>query len=146
MSSSLRFFIDICLAFIISVAALLGVAYLTLATIGLAPGPGDCLSETLGKISHLSSIDIEIDYTNCDALAKDESIRVFASKHGRTRKVLLFKYDPGGDEPPVITSLDPHAIEISVPRVSQVFFRREDWDGLSVHYKIGIIDYPVRGR
>jgi hypothetical protein len=121
----------------------LSAVYLFLAAIGLAPGSDYCLTETLGKISDRSGVDFEISETDCDTLAKDASVSVFASKHGRTREVLLFKYDPGGVEPiPVITSVGQHAVEISVRSISSVFFRRNYWDGLSVHYDIGSIDFP----
>jgi hypothetical protein len=125
------------------IVAPLGIVYLFLAAIGLAPRPGDCLTETLGKISDRSGLDFEISETDCDTLAKDASVSVFASKHGRTREVLLFKYDPGNAEPmPVIASVGQYTIEISVPNISSVFFRRNHWDGLSVHYNIGSIDFP----
>jgi len=32
---------------------------------------------------------------------------------------------------------------ISIPRVSSIFFRRHDWDGVSIRYDVGVIDFPT---
>jgi hypothetical protein len=60
------------------------------------------------------------------------------------RKTLLFQYDPWSYDAPLpsITSLGHNRIQISVPRVSSVFFQKKNWENLSVDYKIGSIEYP----
>jgi|ERR1051326_303035 hypothetical protein len=129
---------------VIGLTVALGAVYLLLATIGLAPRPYTCLTETHEKISGLLGYDFEISETDCSTLGEDASISVFASKAGQTNKELLFKYGPAGVDPlPIITSVDQHTIQISVPRISDVIFRRDNWEGLSVIYSIGIIDYPT---
>ena len=129
---------------VIGLTVTLGVAYLLLATVGLAPRPYTCLTETRGKISGLLGYDFEISETDCSTLSKDASISVFASKAGRTNKVLLFKYDPAGvDELPMLASVDQRTIQISVPRISIVMFGRDNWEDVSVIYSIGVIDYPA---
>ena len=146
MSSSPRL-IKTCLRWIIGVVVPMGAVYLLLATIGLAPTPHTCITETHKKISDLSGFDFEVSETDCSTLGEDASISVFASKPGQTKKMLLFKYGPASAEPmPVITSVGQHAVEISVSRISDLIFRRDDWEGLTVNYNIGIIDYPPRGR
>lgn len=117
--------------------------YVWLDLLGLAPSPYTCITEVHGKVSNLAGFDFEVSETDCDVLAKDAAISVFASKPGQPHKTLLFKYDPGGVEPdPVITWIGQHTVQISVPWISSVFFRRDGFKGLSVVYKIDKIDYP----
>jgi hypothetical protein len=122
----------------------LGVLYLLLATVGLAPMSHTCITETREKIFGLAGFDFEISETNCSTLGEDASMSVFASKAGQPDKVLLFKYGPAGIAPmPVITAIDQQTIQITVPRISDLIFRRENWEGLSVNYSIGVIDHPT---
>jgi len=117
--------------------------YLLLAAVGLAPMSQTCITETREKIRGIAGFDFEISETNCSTLGEDASISVFASKAGQPNGVLLFKYGPAGIAPmPVITAIDQQTVQIMVPRVSDLIFRRENWEGLSVNYNIGVIDYP----
>jgi hypothetical protein len=117
--------------------------YLYFAMMGLAPTPYDCITETRGRISGVSGFDFEISETDCDTLAKDAAISIFASRPGQARKVLLFKFDPAYDDlMPVITSVDQHTVQISIPRISSLFLRRDKLKDLFIIYKIDIIDYP----
>lgn len=111
-------------------------------------------SETKMALSDVSGTDIEVVYTNSDALAKEENISVYvcAASRGKTawlrkafrRKALLFRYDPGSpDDPlPTITSPARNQLVISLPRASSISVRRAQWNGVSVAYEIGRIDYP----
>jgi hypothetical protein len=130
---------------VIGLTAMLGSVYLLLAMVGLAPNPYTCITETHKKVSGLSGFDFEISETDCSTLGEDASISVFAVKSGETKKVLLFKYGPaGGDPMPVIIPVDQHTIQISVSRISDLIFRRDNWEGLSINYNIGIVDYPAK--
>ena len=57
-----------------SAVTLVAILYLLLATVGLAPTPYDCITETRGRISGVSGFDFEISETDCDTLAKDAAI------------------------------------------------------------------------
>jgi len=125
------------------VALALTAIYLYLAMLGLAPTPDDCITEVHGRISGVSGFDFEISETNCDTLAKTATISVFASKPGRPKKVLLFKFFPAYDDLlPVITPVDQHTVQISIPEISSLFLRRDKLKDLTVIYKIDVIDYP----
>jgi hypothetical protein len=120
--------------------------YLYLVMLGLDPTANFCITEVRGRISGVSGFDFEIIETNCDTLAKDVSISVFASRPGRPKKVLLFEFDPAYDDlMPVITLVDQHTVRISIPRISSLILRREKLKGLTVIYQIGVIDYPDGG-
>jgi len=105
-------------------------------------------------LSDVSGADIEVVYTNSDALAKQEDISVYISEasKGKTtwlrrafrRKALLFRYDPESPSEPLpsIISRAVNRLVISVPRVSSISFQRTQWNGISVAYQIGRIDYP----
>lgn len=122
---------------------LVAIIYLWLAMIGLAWTPYTCITETRKQISGVSGFDFEISETNCDTLAKDASISVFASISGQTKRVLLFKYGPAYiDLMPVITPVDKHTVQISIPEISDLIFRRDKLKDLTIRYKIDIIDYP----
>jgi hypothetical protein len=128
---------------IVGPVAALAAVYIFLASVGLAPTPHTCVTENLETVHNVAGFDFEISETDCSTLGEDSSISVFAFKPGQTGKTLLFKYGPAGVNPmPVITSVDPHTVQISVPRISDLILRRDSWEGLSINYNIGIIDYP----
>jgi hypothetical protein len=128
--------------------------YLLLLSIGLVPGPYTCITEVHKKISNISGFDFEISETDCSTLGEGASISIFASISGQTKRTLLFKYGPVGtnfkygptgvDLMPAITSVDRNTVQISVPRVSDVVFRKDKLEGLTINYDIGAIDYPVK--
>jgi hypothetical protein len=106
-------------------------------------------SETKIVLTDVSGADIEVKYTNSDALAKEETISVYISEARSNRltfrhKTLLFRYDPGSeDEPlPSIASPTPNRLLISVPRISSISYKQTQWRGITVAYQIGRIDYP----
>jgi hypothetical protein len=122
------------------------VGYVYLVPVGLVRAPHTCITETRTKLLNVSGFDFEISETDCSTLGEDASISVFASKSGQPGKTLLFKYGPAGTDPvAVITSVDEHTVQISVKRISDVVFQKDSWEGLSVNYNIGFIDYPGSG-
>ena len=139
-------FADILIACAIVSAAILGAIYLLLATAGLAWTPSTCVTEVHDRVSNPSGFDFEISETDCDTLAKTAAIGVLASRHGRTRQVLLFKFFPAAlDLFPTITSIDRHTVPISIPAISSLAIRRDKLQDLDVNYKIDVIDYPDIG-
>lgn len=105
-----------------------------------------CLTEVRGRLSGLAGLDFEIRETACSVIAKDSAVSVLVSEAGQSKKTLLFKYLPTYVGPyPTITSIDGHAVQISVSSVSSIFCRREKWEALSLKYDIGVIDYPSDG-
>jgi hypothetical protein len=109
-------------------------------------GFGACITSEPEKVFGVSGYDFDISETDCDTLAKDAAISVFAAKSGHAKKTLVFKYDPGDSSQdgtwPVIASVDGRTVRISVDRVSSLFLRREELDGLAIDYRIGKIEYP----
>ncbi len=101
----------------------------------------------------LKKLDVELIYTSCDTLAKDESISVYLLKAGANKrpaplrwlseKTLVFQYDPAlVDGPlPLIRETSDGAISISVPRVSSVLLQERTWENKPIRYQIGQIDY-----
>lgn len=129
---------------IAAIAVTIGPIYLLLAMVGLAPTPGTCITEIHRKIISPLGFYFEISETDCDTLAKDSAISVYASRTGQTGRTLLFKYGPAGKDPdPQITVIDQNTLELSIPRVSDVIFRQENWRGIIVKYHIGTIEYPT---
>jgi hypothetical protein len=109
-------------------------------------GPAACLSEEWEEIPSLSGLSLEVEYTNCDTLAKDEAVSVYvveAQEGSRPnlskRRTLLFRYDPGGvgNPRPTIAASSDHRIVISVQEVSSVTFQRRKWRNVSIDYRIG---------
>jgi hypothetical protein len=92
--------------------------------------------------------EFSVEYSNCDGIAKDEAIRVYASRPIAggllTKRTVLFWYDPGNyDEAlPTITAPQPGHILIAVPRVSSIEMRKSEWNGHQIDYKIGHVEYP----
>jgi hypothetical protein len=115
-----------------------------------------CTSESRGGLSNVSGWDLEIEYTACDLLAKDEAISVYASLHrpdGSQRRwfrkrTLIFRYDPAGPDEllPGFESAGPDGILISVPAVSSISVQQHILGNTTVNYHVGRIDYPDPAR
>jgi len=136
----------------VSVVAALGVGYLFLRLTGIII-PDACIFERMKTMPNLSGAKVEIVYTNCDTLAKDEAISVYFSRAAAkedswytkwfNRRTLVFRYDPGRpSDPPAIESLGEDRMVISVPEVSSVALRSEKWRDISIDYKIEHVMNP----
>lgn len=128
---------------ILCLIVLLAVGYLLL---GMIRSCG-IIRETREKIVNLSGFDFEIIETNCDRLAKEDWITIFASKAGENRKTVLFEYVPNSyDDPlPVIRVSGDHNITISIPAISSIRVQHFKWQHGSIDYEIGHIDFPRGG-
>jgi hypothetical protein len=116
--------------------------------------PNACISEQLKTIPDLSGTKVDIVYTNCDTLAKQEDVSVYFSPavvKGKSwfakwtnRRTLVFRYDPGRPDNPLpsITHPSQSTILISIPEVSSIFYQNRKWENISVNYEIGRVDYP----
>jgi len=105
-------------------------------------------------IPNLSGTEFEFTYTNCDTLAKEEAIRIYASRASvkgesflwrlSNRNALLFNYDPGRPDGllPTVVSSGNNRILISIPEVSSILFQSRKWKNLSIDYDVGHITYP----
>jgi hypothetical protein len=131
------------LRLVLWLAAASGIIYLSLLAGRSALQSHFCPTERLATISDVSGFDFEVSRTDCDMIAKEVWISVFASKPGQAGKALVFEYDPFWYERvPLITSLDQHTVKISIPKVSSVLFQRASWISLSIVYDIGVVVYP----
>jgi hypothetical protein len=111
-----------------------------------------CEIETKAEVHGLYGNNFRIEYMSCDTLAKDEAIRVYASRENSTpivgrsvkKETVLFRYDPGSYDAPLpkIIAVAPDRIMISVPRVSSIEEQSRQWENLTIDYDIGIVDYP----
>ena len=114
-----------------------------------------CQAEERLKVDDLSGFRFEVEYKNCDTLAKEESISVYATKIAsegsgflskwRDQRTLLFRYDPGRwDNPlPAVTRPSRSEILISIPEVSSIGYQNHKWEKMSVNYAIDRVDYPT---
>ena len=105
-----------------------------------------CRSETIERVSGVAGLDFEIVYTNCDLLAKDEAITVYASRGqglpGWFSKREIFKYTGGPDISLALTASDRNSVRVSVEAVSSIHFARDRWEDVTIIYNIGHIEYP----
>jgi hypothetical protein len=141
----------VCLVYL---AAGVASIYISLVALGKIAWPGACIEEELGKIPDVSSISFRIVYSNCDTLAKQEAVTIYASpattisgtqlERWFESDTLLFSYVPAYGEitAPVVTSPRSGYILISIPEVSSVLYKREKWRDISVGYKIDRSLYP----
>jgi hypothetical protein len=142
------------LAYSVAAVGMLCVVYAVLVIAGVVPSPFACLTETKMKIANLSGMDVDVTYTNCDTIAKEEFVSVYASPAiGReeslfarllNRRTLVFRYDPGrpDDLLPLIKAVGDNRILISNPGVSEVFYQTLKWKSVSIDYDIGLIKQP----
>jgi hypothetical protein len=127
----------------IRLALPLGAFYVLLAVVGLVPRPSlssfFCITTPIGRVSGVLGFDFEVSETDCDVIAKDAAVSVFASKPGGMQRILVLKYDPNEPQSmPRITVVDENTIQITVLGTSYVFFQRGDLDGLSIRYNINM--------
>jgi len=111
--------------------------------------PDACLSDTVATTS-LFGAKLEAVYTNCDTLAKDESVRVYVSSVAEGAKAaknpsgeVIFDYDPSGNQTaPSIEDVGDHKLLISISEVSSIFVQKRRWHDISIDYRIGHVWYP----
>ena len=120
--------------------------------------PNTCISEEPKTIPDLSGMKVEIVYTNCDTLAKQEDVSVYFSPAVQGKKswfakwtnqrTLVFRYDPDRSDAPLpsITNPSQSTILISIPEVSSVSYQNRKWKSMSINYEIGKVDYPPKSQ
>ncbi len=114
--------------------------------------PG-CLTEQLEAIPDIHGVRFEVVYENCDTLAKEERVFVYASEAGapmeswfdhwfhHTTPILV--YDPGYPaEKPSIEVSGGNTIHISIDRVSSINCQTHQWRDLHIDYRFARVDYP----
>ena len=108
------------------------------------PFPGACLSETV-RTEKRAGVLLELVDTNCDLIAKDEAITLFATRGPHLvdwlSRTQIFEYD-GDPAALTIASPDQGTLLLSIDRISSVYFARDRWRGLRIVYDIGHISYP----
>lgn len=110
---------------------------------GLAWTPYTCITEQRGRVTGVSGFDFEISETYCSTLGESIHAMVYVTRPGHPRKTLLIEYDPMNEETlPVITSVGPNTVLISIAAISELIFRRDGMKGLFVEYDIGRIVFP----
>jgi hypothetical protein len=132
------------------VAAMVGIGVIAMlyrsALLGGMGTSNPCLSEKWEDIRNLSGLRFEVEYTNCDTLAKEEAVSVYVTEAQEgagapgslDRGTLVFRYDPSGihNPPPKIQATGNHRILISVPEVSSVTVQRRKWRDVAIDYNI----------
>ncbi|HWE85275.1 MAG TPA: hypothetical protein VG267_10050 [Terracidiphilus sp.] len=112
-----------------------------------------CITETEASLSNVAGWDFEVEDTNCDTLAKDEAVRVFAIRSDANlssltrllaRRRLVFQYDPWNQDElvPSITATGKNNILISIPRVSYIYKKNSLIGRTAVAYDIKKVEYP----
>ena len=126
--------------------------YYALPPIGRFVLPGVCLTNEQATYKTVGRAEFYAVDTNCDALAKEEFVEVYAYRNDANsllprwlrRRSIVFVYDPGDDQNPLpaIQSGGPNRVKIKVPKVSSVLFKRDIWDGSQIEYEFGKVIYP----
>jgi hypothetical protein len=111
------------------------------------------------EVVNVPGIRFEVEGQDCDVIAKDEAVYVYATKKGSIetwtfpkwtrQRTLLLLYDPGNLDTnplPSITYASRSTILIAIPHVSSVEYQKTRWDKMSIGYVIGKIDYPASSK
>lgn len=133
---------DGCIALGIGVGFLLPLA-IPLAVMAPPVIAAACTTKTLETFSGVSGFNFEISRSSCGLIAKEEFIDVLVSRDGGTQKESLLMYVPAVDELPVIKPVGANSVQISVPKISRLYYGIDRWEMLSVDYNIGVIDHPA---
>ena len=145
------------------IGAVMGARYAFWRTLGYTLGhalaasdsASACISQEIMAIPDLAGARVEVVYTNCDTLAKEEWVEVYLSraavKEGLSHRTLVLSYDPGGrsfaNMPlPTITHPAPSTILISISGVSSVEYESRKWENMSIDYVIGKVQYPSKSK
>lgn len=111
-----------------------------------------CITTSEAKFSDVAGWDFEVEDTNCDTLAKDEAVRVFAVRSDANRsswirflarRRLVFQYDPWNQDElvPSITATGKDDIMISIPRVSYIYEQNRLIGHTAVAYDVRKVEY-----
>ena len=121
----------------------IGAIYLFLAFIDLAPNPYTCVTNDLKTIADLSGYRLSVKETDCDAIAKTDSIRVFIAKAGQGGGELIFQYGPILNATPPEFHVNARGdIVIAVSEIADIWVQRSRWRDVSIEYQIGRVQYP----
>lgn len=104
---------------------------------------GACFTEVRDNVATPTGYNFGITYTDCDygMGAGEYYTSVFAKRVGQAEKTLVFRYNSDPNDVPHIVGVGPHAVEISVPQINDLYSTRTHLDDLSILYKIGTIGY-----
>lgn len=101
----------------------------------------------------LSGMQFEVTYTSCDAISHWDEVTVYVSKSASREswleksldlKTPIFTYDPWNwdSPPPSIKALGDRRVQISVPKLTYVYFRAKKWNDVYINYDIRYVQYP----
>lgn len=117
--------------------------YFALWMVGMVWPFNHCITEVRGHARGILGLDFEFSEVACTTLGNDASLTVFVSRSGRKERTAIFKFSPAfADEMPRITAIDGNTLSISIDRVIDIYFRKEEWEGISIVYDIRKIDFP----
>ena len=96
-----------------------------------------CITESRLKIPDVLGYQIEIGEKNCDLVAKDDYIEVYASRPGSMARTLLMEYDPAsGKTLPEFKAIGENQLEISLDYAGSISFLEKKMGDVSIRYKI----------
>jgi hypothetical protein len=109
------------------------VTYAGLGGIGLVPLAGQCIDEVRKSVrTQIASFDII--ETDCDTLAKEATISIYAKSLDGKHHTLILRFDPSTDDLPGIAAVSSDRVAITVPGASDVQTRRDAWNGIRFDY------------
>jgi hypothetical protein len=111
----------------------IAVIYVVLGGIGLVPLPGQCIDE-VRKSVRTQTASFDIVETDCDTLAKEATISIYATSVNGKDHALILSIDPGSDDLPGIAAVSSDRIAITVPGASYVHTRRDVWKDIHFDY------------
>lgn len=140
---------------LITLVFLLGIGTITAVGRRMTPSPYACKTQTLQTLPRLAGARFTVSHTQCQDYTHKQFVSVYVQrfvepdapfyKYWFNKPVLLLRYHPetSSGPMPTIARTGGNVIEISVPRVAQIDDRRRQWLGLTIRYKIGIVDHPL---
>jgi len=108
-----------------------------------------CETYFMGQTSVSGVGTFSVVHLACDHGEKEEYVDVYACGNAKdashwwsNQGTLIFRYDPKNSQVPTIKGASKTQIVISIPTVSSVAIKVEQWRAMNIRYKIGHTDYP----
>lgn len=132
----------------------LGIGTVALVGKRLTPSPYTCHTQTLQSLNHFAGAHFTVSHTACQDYTHKQFISVYVQRsvgphapfyaHWFNKPTLLFRYHPESATapPPALTQVAAHTVQISVPSVSKVDYKRPQWLQLTIRYSIGHVGHP----
>jgi hypothetical protein len=102
-----------------------------------------CTVQNEADLPDISGLYFQLTRMTCDTLAKDISVSLVVSRNRTDTSDVIFKYWPNERSPIPTLALAGNHLHIVAPSVASIYYKAQQWQGLTIDYDIGSVVYPT---